>query len=345
MDPEAQPAGRRPWPGDAPVPGARHAALLARAMAGELPANVALMQMIAAAHTPREVDIALAVASIAHVSDAEGIGRLAAIADLWRETPGAWRTVKDTLAAAAGLAQLGGSAGPDAAADVFDRLAAAAPDAAAALYALGRPDVLASATASIVAALDGFGLVAPDRDVLDLGCGGGRVALALAPHVRSVLGLDVSTGMLALARARRRGTANACFRWMDGTSLAGLASEGFDLVVAVDAFPYVLTESGSMHGVGSATSSASPADGTDGRAPPTAAALVGEAARVLRPGGSLVILNLSYAHDLAAQRRIARHLAAAAHLDVVRNGTRDVDWWDGLTFHMRRPEAPEGGGR
>ena len=335
----------RPRPTDAPEPGARQAALLARAMAGELPPNVALMQLIAAAENPREIDTAVATASIAHVGDAERIGRLAAIAGLWRETPDAWQTVKETLAAAAGREGRDGPVGPDASARLFDRLAAAAPDAAAALYALGRPDVLERATASVVAALGRFGLLGPDRDVLDLGCGSGRVALALAPHVRSVLGLDVSTGMLALARTRRRGLANVCFRWMDGSSLAGAGSEAFDLVVAVDAFPYVETGDGLADEAGTAAPSVGPIDRADAGAPPAGVALVGEVARVLRSNGSLVILNLSYAHDLAAQRRIACRLAAAAGLDVVRNGTRDVDWWDGLTFHMRRPGAASRGGR
>ncbi|MCB9792540.1 MAG: class I SAM-dependent methyltransferase [Alphaproteobacteria bacterium] len=41
----------------------------------------------------------------------------------------------------------------------------------------------------------------PDDVVLDLGCGTGNVARTLAPHVRSVTGLDCSPGMLARARA------------------------------------------------------------------------------------------------------------------------------------------------
>ncbi|MBB4197515.1 SAM-dependent methyltransferase [Rhodoblastus sphagnicola] len=45
---------------------------------------------------------------------------------------------------------------------------------------------------------------------LDLGCGGGHVAYALAPHVGNVVAVDLSAAMLAAAReeAARRGLAN-----------------------------------------------------------------------------------------------------------------------------------------
>lgn len=42
----------------------------------------------------------------------------------------------------------------------------------------------------------------PDEVALDLGCGTGNVAVTLAPHVREVVALDCSEGMLAQARAR-----------------------------------------------------------------------------------------------------------------------------------------------
>ncbi len=62
-------------------------------------------------------------------------------------------------------------------------------------------------------ALARFGAL-PHANVLDLGCGGGHVAYAVAPHVRSVTALDLSQGMLdAVAEeARRRGLANITTR-------------------------------------------------------------------------------------------------------------------------------------
>jgi release factor glutamine methyltransferase len=78
--------------------------------------------------------------------------------------------------------------------------------------------------------------LAPDREarVLDLGCGSGAVALAIA-HERpraSVLGADVSPRATALARrnAERLGIANVAF--VESDWFGSLPRERFDLVVA-----------------------------------------------------------------------------------------------------------------
>lgn len=46
------------------------------------------------------------------------------------------------------------------------------------------------------------GLLAPQQDVLEIGCGTGSTALRLAPFTRSMLATDVSAGMIAIARER-----------------------------------------------------------------------------------------------------------------------------------------------
>src|SRR5579863_6048023 len=50
--------------------------------------------------------------------------------------------------------------------------------------------------------------------VLDLGCGGGHVSFAIAPHVREVVAYDLATEMLAVVAraARARGLANLVTR-------------------------------------------------------------------------------------------------------------------------------------
>ena len=109
-----------------------------------------------------------------------------------------------------------------------------------AAYSLNDPAVLAAATAEIVEWLAREGLIGPDRDVLDLGCGIGRVSAAIARRCRSVLGLDVSPKMVAEARRRHGAVPGLGFDATPGTGLAAIACGSFDLVLAVDSFPYLL---------------------------------------------------------------------------------------------------------
>ena len=97
-------------------------------------------------------------------------------------------------------------------------------------------------------ALDAWGLLGPDRDVLDLGCGIGRVAAALSPRVRSVAGLDIAPAMIAAARARCAGIGNLRFLLGSGLDLAPFADRSLDLVLAVDSFPYLVQSGGSSRG-------------------------------------------------------------------------------------------------
>jgi SAM-dependent methyltransferase len=57
-----------------------------------------------------------------------------------------------------------------------------------------------------------------DEYALDVGCGAGALALALAPHVGAVVGIDPVPELLVLAR--ERAPANATFLEGDGTALA-----------------------------------------------------------------------------------------------------------------------------
>jgi SAM-dependent methyltransferase len=60
-----------------------------------------------------------------------------------------------------------------------------------------------------------------DQDWIEVACGPGLIARALAPRVRSVLGLDLTPAMLELARAEaeRAGVANVQFAPGDATKL------------------------------------------------------------------------------------------------------------------------------
>ena len=195
----------------------------------------------------------------------------------------------------------------------FDRAVRHSPEASVALYSLGDPAILAAATAEIVAWLEAHSLLRPGADVLDLGCGIGRVAAALALRCGSVLGLDVSAGMVAEARVRLAGVPNVVVRQTAGQDLDMLAAGSLDLVLAIDSFPYIVQ-------TGAAT----------------ALRHVAGAARALRPGGALCILNLSYRDDPAADRADAAGWAVATGMRLVHDGEQPFRVWDGTAFVLAR---------
>ena len=110
-----------------------------------------------------------------------------------------------------------------------------------------------------------------DWHVLDVGTGTGHTALALAPHVRKVLGLDLTEEMLVEARklACERDISNVSFQVADVHHLPRNLEGGFDLVTCRRAAHHF-----------------SDID----RA-------VGEMVRTLRPGGMLLIDDRSVPED------------------------------------------------
>ena len=107
--------------------------------------------------------------------------------------------------------------------------------------------------------------------LLDIGTGTGRLLELLAPRVRSGLGVDASRAMVALARARlaRPGLGHVSVRQADMYRLP--LSGAYDLIVLQMVLHYAED--------------------------PEAA--LAEAARMLAPGGRLVVVDLA-AHDRAA---------------------------------------------
>lgn len=192
----------------------------------------------------------------------------------------------------------------------FDRAVTTSPEASVALYSLGDPAILAAATAEILEWLEERDLLPAEADVLDLGCGFGRVAAALAPRCRSVLGLDVSGGMIDEARRRHAGLGNVRFEQTGGQDLAALPDGALDLLLAIDCFPY-LVQAG------------------------IAEAHLADAGRVLRPHGALVILNLSYEgddHDRACAAEWAERFGF--RLEIA--DEQPFRLWDGSAYVLRR---------
>ncbi len=194
----------------------------------------------------------------------------------------------------------------------FDRAVKASPEASVALYSLGDPVILSAATREVVDWLEGQGLLGADRDVLDLGCGIGRVAAALAERCREVLGLDVSAGMIAEARRRHAWAANVSFEQTDGLGFGMLADAALDLIVVVDSFPYVIQTGDEM----------------------VAAHLEG-ARRVLRPGGAIAFFNVSYEHE-HDDAALVTEWAERFGFELVVAGVQPFRLWDGSASVLRR---------
>lgn len=211
------------------------------------------------------------------------------------------------------VAELGGAdPSPEGTRALFDRLAVEHPEAGVAIYSLGDPALLDAATAELIAVIDRWTPVA-GRDLLDFGCGIGRVAIALAPRARSVLGLDLSEAMVAEARRRGAGMDKLSFVVGNGRDLAPVADGGIDLMIAVDSFPFLFAGGGDL---------------IDRH--------LDEAARVLRPGGDLHVFNWSYRGNVSADIADAHRQAAAHGFAVVRAGETPFAIWDGVGFHLRR---------
>lgn len=102
-------------------------------------------------------------------------------------------------------------------------------------------------------------------DVLDIGIGAGRTTRLVRPAARSYVGLDLSSEMLAVARAK---FPDADLREGDARDLAGLPDAAFDLVV----FSF---------------------NGLDALDHPGRGSALSEMARVVRPGGRVLFSSLN----------------------------------------------------
>lgn len=122
-----------------------------------------------------------------------------------------------------------------------------------------------------------LGLLDAGAIVGDLGCGTGQLALSLAPFVRQVIAVDASAAMLRTAKARVGHLEQVDIRRGQLESLP-IDNADLDLAFLVLVLPYV----------------AEPA------------AVIAEAARVLKPGGRLLITDLQ-PHEQTEYRQTMGH--------------------------------------
>lgn len=276
--------------------------VLARCRAGEISPQIALAQLLLYGGRPDPAELAARAAAEPAGSP---LHALAALAERHRDRlPALAQVVADGLDAD----------GPDviaATATLFDRLAHEAPEAAVAFYSLGDPALLAEATDELAGVIRAWARV-EGADVLDFGCGIGRVAFALAPVAKSVLAMDVSAAMVEQARARDPGT-GVRFAVGNGRDLALVDDRSIDVMVAADSFPFLVRAG---------------ADVLDH--------YLAEASRVIRPGGDLLVFNWSYRGDPAGDVAEAQALADRHGFALTRAGERPFTIWDGTGFQLTR---------
>ena len=145
-----------------------------------------------------------------------------------------------------------------------------------------------------------LGLLPASWTVADLGCGTGAVSAALAPHVATVIGVDASSDMLHAAA--RTGRSNIELRQ---GSLEALPIDS----ASVDAATLVLV----LHHV------AAPA------------AALEEAARVLRPGGRVLIVDMA-SHEREEYRQRMGHVWLGFSEDHVRRLLEQAGF-AGIQYH------------
>jgi SAM-dependent methyltransferase len=194
----------------------------------------------------------------------------------------------------------------------FDWAVTEDPELAVAAYALDGPTALPIATSEVLDRIAAAHSLGPHCVALDFGCGTARLSAALAARCAQVVGLDVSSAMIAQARSACEHLPNVRLLEYPGRGLADFVRGTFDLIVAADVFPYLVQQG-------------------------TALSHVAEFARVLRPGGDVFVFNWSYRGDDARDAREACAAFEGNGLELLVSGARLLTSWDAAVYHARGP--------
>jgi 2-polyprenyl-6-hydroxyphenyl methylase/3-demethylubiquinone-9 3-methyltransferase len=131
----------------------------------------------------------------------------------------------------------------------------------------------------------------PQKDVLDVGCGGGILAEAMARAGARVLGIDLSQALLDVAELHAlEGKIPAEYRAISAEELALQRPAGFDLVTCMEMLEHV----------------------------PDPALVMGALAALVRPGGDVIVSTLnrnpvSFAVAIIGAEYLARVLPRGTH--------------------------------
>jgi SAM-dependent methyltransferase len=198
--------------------------------------------------------------------------------------------------------------------EFYEHAAANFSAAGVAGYCLGSTELLDACTEEVVGLLgQRLGVLGPETDALEIGCGIGRFLERLSPLLHSVIGTDISGAMVEASRRRCAGLTNVSVQQIGGRDLASFSAEQFGLVLIIDAFPHI-------HSCGLANE------------------MLREISRVLRVLGHLVVANYSYTIDVAASTaELGKFLP---EFEILRAGERLGTLWDGRFFHLQKRRAP-----
>lgn len=134
------------------------------------------------------------------------------------------------------------------------------------------------------------------RDLLDIGTGTGRIVQVCAPRVGRAIGVDLSREMLMVARSNlERAKLRNCMVRRGNMYQLPLSGDSFDVVTVHQVLHYA----------------EQPAE------------VIREAARVLRPGGRLVVVDF-LAHDVGQLRDEHAHRWLGFEPDAVKDWCRDA---------------------
>ena len=278
---------------------------------GNMSSNMALFHMFCHASTSEAAKQAMDLA----ISETAGVKRLRLLdaKELWDETPNAFALVKSVIQVySTSVSSTGAGSRVSRISTAYDEISKLSPLGSVALYSLGRNDLLEKATNEVVDYMRREELLGKGKSALEIGCGTGRFLAAMAPELLSVTGIDISENMLKVAADRCKNIANVDLIHSDGRVFGSLPGEPFDLIVAIDSFPY-LFEAGEEILMGN----------------------IKEIKRVLRVGGRLLICNFSYRPDGGSDRRDIAKISDDYGFEILRAGYRPFHYWDGVIFDLK----------